>query len=51
MVSAVYRDPTKGALTGETDPPAGILLQLVWLAGERERMERCPGGAAGGGVR
>ena len=33
MVSAVYRDPTKGALTGETDRPAGILLQLVVARG------------------
>jgi hypothetical protein len=41
IVSAVYRDPTKGPLTGETDRPAGILLQLVWLAGEREHIERC----------
>jgi hypothetical protein len=51
IVSAVYRDPTKGALTGETDRPAGLLLQLVWLADEREQMERCPRGATGQGVR
>jgi hypothetical protein len=42
IVSAIYRDPTKGALTGETDRPAGIRLRLVWLANEREPMQRCP---------
>ena len=41
-VSAVYRDPTKGALTGEQDRPAGILLRSIALADERVAVERCP---------
>jgi hypothetical protein len=42
IVSDVYRDPTKGALTGEVDRPAGVLLRLVALADETEPLERCP---------
>jgi len=42
IVSAVYRDPTKAALTGEIDRPAGILLRSIALADETEPMESCP---------
>lgn len=47
IVSAVHRDPTRAALTGEIDRPAGVLLRSVALADEVEPLERCP--AAGGG--
>jgi hypothetical protein len=40
-VSAVYRDPTKAALSGHVDRPVGILLRLVVLADEREPEEAC----------
>ena len=42
IVSDVYRDPTRGALTGETDRPAGVKIRSVALADEREPMEQCP---------
>ena len=41
-VSAVYRDPTKSALSGHVDRPVGVLLRIIALADEREPMERCP---------
>jgi hypothetical protein len=41
-VSGVYRDPTKSALTGHADRPAGILIRIIALADEREPMGRCP---------
>ena len=41
-VSGVYRDPTKSALTGETDRPAGIHVRTVALADETEPMDACP---------
>ena len=41
-VSGVYRDPTKSALTGYVDRPAGILIRIIALADEREPMDRCP---------
>jgi len=45
-VSGVYRDPTKAALTGETDRPAGILLRTIALADERVPRPRCPAASA-----
>ena len=42
IVSDVYRDPTKGALTGEIDRPAGLLLRSIALADETSPLERCP---------
>ena len=41
-VSAVYRDPTKAALSGHVDRPVGILLRTVALADERTPEEACP---------
>ena len=41
-VSAVYRDPTKSALSGHVDRPAGILIRIVALADETAPMDRCP---------
>jgi hypothetical protein len=41
FVSPVYRDPTRAALTGEVDRPAGILLRSIALADETVPMERC----------
>ena len=41
-VSGVYRDPTKTALTGETDRPAGIHVRTVALADETEELDACP---------
>jgi hypothetical protein len=41
-VSAVYRDPTKSALSGHIDRPAGVLLRSIALADERAPMDRCP---------
>ena len=34
-VSAVYRDPTKAALSGHVDRPVGILVRTIALADER----------------
>ena len=48
IVSAVHRDPTKGALTGEIDRPAGVRLRSVALADESESLERCPPGPPSG---
>jgi hypothetical protein len=42
IVSAVYRDPTKAALTGEIDRPVGVLLRSIALADETVSMQRCP---------
>jgi hypothetical protein len=42
IVSDVYRDPSRGALTGEVDRPAGVLLRSIVLADEIEPLERCP---------
>lgn len=42
IVSDVYRDPSRGALTGEVDRPAGLLLRSIALADEIEPLERCP---------
>ena len=42
FVSDVYRDPSRGALTGEVDRPAGLLLRSIALADEIEPLERCP---------
>ena len=41
-VSAVYRDPTKSALSGHVDRPAGVLIRSIALADERAPVERCP---------
>jgi hypothetical protein len=46
IVSDVYRDPSRGALTGEVDRPAGVLLRSIALADEKEPRERCPAAAA-----
>ena len=35
-VSNIYRDPTKAALTGQTDRPAGLLVRWLALADETE---------------
>ena len=43
LVASVYRDPTKAALTGEVDRPAGLHLRTVALADETEPVQRCPG--------
>jgi hypothetical protein len=43
VVSDVYRDPTKGPLTGETDRPVGVLLRGITLADETVPVARCPG--------
>jgi hypothetical protein len=40
-VSEIYRDPSKAALTGETDRPAGLLLRWLALADETEPTGRC----------
>lgn len=42
FVSDVYRDPTKGALTGEVDRPAGVLIRSIALADETEPVAVCP---------
>ncbi|HEX6130198.1 MAG TPA: hypothetical protein VF044_00610, partial [Actinomycetota bacterium] len=42
IVSAVHRDPTEAALTGEVDRPAGIRLRSVALADETEPLASCP---------
>ena len=42
MVSAVYRDPTKAALSGHVDRPVGVHVRTIALADEREPMDRCP---------
>ena len=42
IVSDIYRDPTRAALTGETDRPAGVLLRWLALADEEEPVDRCP---------
>ena len=42
FVSDVYRDPSRGALTGEVGRPAGLLLRSIALADEIEPLERCP---------
>ena len=41
-VSAVYRDPTKSALSGHVDRPAGVLIRSIALADERAPVDRCP---------
>ena len=41
-VSAVYRDPTKAALSGHVDRPVGVLLRSIALADERAPEESCP---------
>ena len=41
-VSPVYRDPTKSALSGHVDRPAGVLLRSIALADERAPVDRCP---------
>ena len=41
-VSAVYRDPTKAALSGHVDRPAGVLIRSIALADERAPVDRCP---------
>jgi hypothetical protein len=41
-VSAVYRDPTKAALSGHVDRPVGVLLRTIALADERSPLDRCP---------
>jgi len=41
-VSPVYRDPTKSALSGYVDRPAGVLLRSIALADERAPVDRCP---------
>jgi hypothetical protein len=41
-VSGVYRDPTKAALSGHIDRPAGVLLRSIALADERAPVDRCP---------
>jgi hypothetical protein len=38
----IYRDPTKGDLSGPDDRPVGIHFRGVALAGETEPMDRCP---------
>ena len=42
IVSDVYRDPSRAALTGEVDRPAGLLLRSIALADEIEPRESCP---------
>jgi hypothetical protein len=42
LVSTIYRDPSKGPLTGETDRPAGVRLRWIALADETEPMAACP---------
>ena len=42
VVSAVYRDPTKAALSGHVDRPVGVLVRSIALADEREPMDPCP---------
>ena len=41
-VSAVYRDPTKAALSGHVDRPVGVLIRTIGLADERVPEESCP---------
>jgi hypothetical protein len=41
-VSTVYRDPTKSALSGHVDRPAGVQIRSIALADERAPVERCP---------
>ncbi len=41
-VSDVYRDPTEGPLTGETDRPVGVLLRSIAMADETEAVASCP---------
>ena len=40
-VSTVYRDPTKSALSGHVDRPAGVQIRSIALADERAPVERC----------
>ena len=47
FVSNVYRDPSRFALTGEVDRPAGLLLRSIALADEIEPLERCPASPIG----
>jgi hypothetical protein len=41
-VSAVYRDPTKAALSGHVDRAVGVLIRSIALADERAPVDRCP---------
>ena len=41
-VSAVYRDPTKSALTGYVDRPAGILIRSSPSRTSANPIDRCP---------
>jgi len=42
VVNDIYRDPTKAALTGQTDRPVGMLVRILALADENEPLDACP---------